>query len=243
MSRLQSAELQSMELDGAVGTEARPRMHAQPFRQRAESAGSMGGEPPPRHRPPPPPPLAGAALVLRPCVAPPANPAGGQRRLEEDAGLGGARGGGAQGGVGLAADQRCRWWTRVRELDARPLVGLPLRLQVTQTRAFDTEAAGSSYATGFVVDKARGLILTNRHVVTPGAAQRRAGVHQGRPMAGQAMADGPQLCSMRRPCICSCNGILAPGLQRALSVSARPPALPGSGRPAPQAPWWPRRCS
>jgi hypothetical protein len=41
-------------------------------------------------------------------------------------------------------------------------------LKVTQTRAFDTEAAGSSYATGFVVDKARGLILTNRHVVTPG---------------------------------------------------------------------------
>lgn len=28
--------------------------------------------------------------------------------------------------------------------------------------------AGSSYATGFVVDRARGLILTNRHVVTPG---------------------------------------------------------------------------
>ena len=41
-------------------------------------------------------------------------------------------------------------------------------LKVTQTRAFDTESAGSSYATGFVVDKARGLILTNRHVVTPG---------------------------------------------------------------------------
>jgi S1-C subfamily serine protease len=30
------------------------------------------------------------------------------------------------------------------------------------------ESAGSSYATGFVVDKQRGLILTNRHVVTPG---------------------------------------------------------------------------
>ncbi|KAL4420764.1 hypothetical protein ABPG75_010420 [Micractinium tetrahymenae] len=41
-------------------------------------------------------------------------------------------------------------------------------LKVTQTRSFDTEPAGSSYATGFVVDKARGLILTNRHVVTPG---------------------------------------------------------------------------
>ena len=34
--------------------------------------------------------------------------------------------------------------------------------------SFDTDAAGSSYATGFVVDRQRGLILTNRHVVTPG---------------------------------------------------------------------------
>ena len=40
----------------------------------------------------------------------------------------------------------------------------------TQTRAFDTEGAGSSYATGFIVDKKRGIILTNRHVVTPGKA-------------------------------------------------------------------------
>ena len=40
--------------------------------------------------------------------------------------------------------------------------------RVTQTRSFDTELASSSYATGFVVDKQRGLILTNRHVVTPG---------------------------------------------------------------------------
>eukprot|EP00882_Tetradesmus_deserticola_P031713 GHRQ01035875.1.p1 GENE.GHRQ01035875.1~~GHRQ01035875.1.p1 ORF type:complete len:158 (+),score=31.86 GHRQ01035875.1:195-668(+) len=41
-------------------------------------------------------------------------------------------------------------------------------LKVTQTRAFDTESASSSYATGFIVDKARGIICTNRHVVTPG---------------------------------------------------------------------------
>eukprot|EP00899_Mesostigma_viride_P016722 jgi/Mesvir1/25050/Mv04488-RA.1 len=41
-------------------------------------------------------------------------------------------------------------------------------LRVTAVRAFDTESAGSSYATGFVVDRARGLILTNRHVVKPG---------------------------------------------------------------------------
>ncbi|KAL0022065.1 hypothetical protein WJX79_000023 [Trebouxia sp. C0005] len=47
-------------------------------------------------------------------------------------------------------------------------------LKVTQTRSFDTEAASSSYATGFVVDKVRGLILTNRHVVTPGPVTAEA---------------------------------------------------------------------
>ncbi|XP_076912299.1 protease Do-like 7 [Bidens hawaiensis] len=41
-------------------------------------------------------------------------------------------------------------------------------LRTTACRAFDTESAGSSYATGFVVDKTRGIILTNRHVVKPG---------------------------------------------------------------------------
>lgn len=42
-------------------------------------------------------------------------------------------------------------------------------LRTTACRAFDTEAAGASYATGFVVDKRRGIILTNRHVVKPGS--------------------------------------------------------------------------
>ncbi|XP_060959867.1 protease Do-like 7 isoform X3 [Cannabis sativa] len=41
-------------------------------------------------------------------------------------------------------------------------------LRTTACRAFDTEAAGASYATGFVVDKLRGIILTNRHVVKSG---------------------------------------------------------------------------
>ncbi len=36
------------------------------------------------------------------------------------------------------------------------------------TRAFDTERAGTSVATAFVVDAERGILLTNRHVVTPG---------------------------------------------------------------------------
>ncbi|CAJ1865799.1 unnamed protein product [Sphenostylis stenocarpa] len=41
-------------------------------------------------------------------------------------------------------------------------------LRTTATRSFDTESAAASYATGFIVDKCRGIILTNRHVVKPG---------------------------------------------------------------------------
>ncbi|XVF71458.1 hypothetical protein PTKIN_Ptkin12aG0039200 [Pterospermum kingtungense] len=41
-------------------------------------------------------------------------------------------------------------------------------LRITSCRAFDTDSAGASSATGFVVDKRRGIILTNRHVVKPG---------------------------------------------------------------------------
>lgn len=41
-------------------------------------------------------------------------------------------------------------------------------IRVDETRAFDTGWNVSGQATGFVVDAARGIILTNRHVVTPG---------------------------------------------------------------------------
>lgn len=41
-------------------------------------------------------------------------------------------------------------------------------IRIDSTRAFDTEWNSSSQATGFVVDAKRGIILTNRHVVTPG---------------------------------------------------------------------------
>ena len=47
-------------------------------------------------------------------------------------------------------------------------------IRVDSTRAFDTEWNASSQATGFVVDAARGLILTNRHVVTPGPVTAEA---------------------------------------------------------------------
>lgn len=55
-------------------------------------------------------------------------------------------------------------WTTTLERISTGVVSI----RVDSTRAFDTEWNSSSQATGFVVDAKRGLILTNRHVVTPG---------------------------------------------------------------------------
>ena len=55
-------------------------------------------------------------------------------------------------------------WTRTLDRISSGVVSI----RVDSTRAFDTEWNSSSQATGFVVDAERGLILTNRHVVTPG---------------------------------------------------------------------------
>ena len=61
-------------------------------------------------------------------------------------------------------------WARTLERIATGVVAI----QVDQTRAFDTEWYTSAQATGFVVDAKRGLILTNRHVVTPGPVTAQA---------------------------------------------------------------------
>lgn len=50
-------------------------------------------------------------------------------------------------------------------------------IRVCLCSAFDGDRASYAHATGFVVDKARGIILTNRHVLTSGIAiwpERRA---------------------------------------------------------------------
>jgi len=47
-------------------------------------------------------------------------------------------------------------------------------IRVDSTRAFDTEWYSSSQATGFVVDAERGILLTNRHVVSPGPVTAEA---------------------------------------------------------------------
>ena len=54
------------------------------------------------------------------------------------------------------------------------IAGSVVAIKIDQTRAFDTEWNTSSQATGFVVDAERGLILTNRHVVTPGPVTAEA---------------------------------------------------------------------
>jgi S1-C subfamily serine protease len=69
--------------------------------------------------------------------------------------------------VSDAEDSR---WAKTIERVATGVV----TIQVDQARAFDTEWNMSSQATGFVVDAKRGLILTNRHVVTPGPVTAQA---------------------------------------------------------------------
>ncbi|HYM27159.1 MAG TPA: trypsin-like peptidase domain-containing protein [Steroidobacteraceae bacterium] len=54
------------------------------------------------------------------------------------------------------------------------IAGSVVSIDVDMTRAFDTEWNATAQATGFVVDAERGLILTNRHVVTPGPVTAEA---------------------------------------------------------------------
>jgi S1-C subfamily serine protease len=68
----------------------------------------------------------------------------------------------------LAAQEQS--WNRTLERIASGVVSI----QIDSTRSFDTERNSSSQATGFVVDAQRGLILTNRHVVTPGPVRAQA---------------------------------------------------------------------
>jgi pro-apoptotic serine protease NMA111 len=61
-------------------------------------------------------------------------------------------------------------WTATLERIAQSVVAI----KIDGTRAFDTEWNASAQATGFVIDAERGLILTNRHVVTPGPVTAEA---------------------------------------------------------------------
>jgi len=70
----------------------------------------------------------------------------------------------------VAAETGSGGWPATLERIATGVV----TIQIDSTRAFDTEWNASSQATGFVVDAERGLILTNRHVVTPGPVTAQA---------------------------------------------------------------------
>lgn len=68
-----------------------------------------------------------------------------------------------------AANQDALWAATLERI-----AGSVVSIKIDQTRAFDTEWNASAQATGFVVDAERGLILTNRHVVTPGPVTAEA---------------------------------------------------------------------
>src|SRR5450432_603180 len=61
-------------------------------------------------------------------------------------------------------------WAQTLERIANGVV----TIQIDSTRAFDTEWNTTAQATGFVIDAKRGVILTNRHVVTPGPVTAQA---------------------------------------------------------------------
>src|SRR5450432_1786371 len=61
-------------------------------------------------------------------------------------------------------------WAQTLERIANGVV----TIQIDSTRAFDTEWNTTAQATGFVIDAKRGLILTNRHVVTSGPVTAQA---------------------------------------------------------------------
>ena len=56
-----------------------------------------------------------------------------------------------------------KWETTLKNV-SRSIVSL----RVNYVRSFDGEGPDYSLATGFIVDADRGIILTNRHVVTAG---------------------------------------------------------------------------
>lgn len=69
-----------------------------------------------------------------------------------------------------AAGAQTPTWDRTLDRISTGVVSI----RVDSTRAFDTGRNQSSQATGFVVDAEHGLILTNRHVVTPGPVRAQA---------------------------------------------------------------------
>lgn len=61
-------------------------------------------------------------------------------------------------------------WESVLNRSIRAVVSI----KASHVRSFDTDNSGAYTATGFIVDSKRGLVLTNRHVVSPGPVVAQA---------------------------------------------------------------------
>ena len=105
-------------------------------------------------------------------------------------------------------------WTRTLERISTGVVAI----QIDRPRAFDTEWNTSAQATGFVVDAEHGIILTNRHVVTPGPVNGACDLPE--PRGSRARSDLPRSRARLR---------LLPlrPVEAALHPAGRTAALPG----------------
>jgi len=75
-----------------------------------------------------------------------------------------------QASAEVATAEQSPGWSTMLDRVATGIVSIRIDL----ARSFDTERNVSTQATGFVVDAEKGLILTNRHVVTPGPVRAEA---------------------------------------------------------------------
>ncbi|HEV2229768.1 MAG TPA: trypsin-like peptidase domain-containing protein [Steroidobacteraceae bacterium] len=122
--------------------------------------------------PPPAAPQTAPAPLPVPPPAPPGNPATESPPAR-------AAGAPAASAAAAAAPQIAQ---QAAAVEANPdwavtlerIAGSVVSIDLDMVRAFDTEWNTTAQATGFVVDAERGLILTNRHVVTPGPVTSEA---------------------------------------------------------------------
>lgn len=81
---------------------------------------------------------------------------------------------GNSGGISSYNSDAGKW-----EESLKKVVPAIVVIRVCLCSAFDGDRASYGHATGFVVDKARGIILTNRHVVTSGMATQSCSSERG----------------------------------------------------------------
>ncbi|ORX44948.1 trypsin-like serine protease [Hesseltinella vesiculosa] len=67
------------------------------------------------------------------------------------------------GGYASAVPYKAKTWEPTLEKAIRAIISI----KASHVRSFDTETSGTYTATGFIVDAQQGIILTNRHVVSP----------------------------------------------------------------------------